>query len=907
MEKPKGMQLGFLIFVSMAAAASSQPWTGEGAIEERVPKWPPVARGMGIFYEMQKGFLRDMIQTRTVGELMTEYNISTLDDFDEDFLGEWSSWVPKYALGYAIPGAIGILLVLVLPIAGCSICGCWTCTCCCACCVCDPCQRKGKMPVKGDKWECKRVSLSVSLAAITAVLIASVVCSFVALEQIRQEVDPETGALETVLQGFYTLDQYLDDTEEEIDQAVNVGLILAKNQTVSELSNFPNNVTKKLGELTNVLPSLDDLKTFADDLPTLNDSLREMDALARQLQIDADNLGENLTEQQRVINGMLEDCLAVIPDLQLCEDLKGMTYDLRVQPNYTNLYNVTQAAEQVASAIESGVIDGVTEGSETFWEIAAKVEAETWDEIGKIIGGLDSMDESVGDAINSLSEGLATLNLTDTQQGIWYAKTVVDEYGMYIYYGLIAFSSLTATIVFCYIMGIALGLACVSPNPKSKSCDRTSLHGSKFLFAGLGLSFVFSWLFMIYTVAAFIAGGAVENNACRHLVIYDESMDKLEGLLYEELDLPYNVSFKHTMLACEQNQSLYVAVDAENNLFNITDEVDLGKYDIYDYLDELRQVTVTLDGDIDFMQHIDDETLRGLSYYIKSIDFSSYYTELQKNITAVDLGFFANQMNKIADELASEDRTLSEEFDEKAKELLSIRDGVVADMETTTHHLLQNVSVANEIAAFDINGTLDRLVEAEDTLNEDGDEFMKDSLDWTCDSIETTLENFSSSIDDAVRNDIGNCGSLFQAGTEMADAVCVYALDPFNATWFCMGWFIIFNIIAAALANELAYIFRVFGRSNKVVHDESVLDPPFSLKYNEGYMTSHADPEFNFQYADPDVPPSVPLPPVSVPYSAGCGSRATRTSPLRQNKVYPEPTNEENEYLRSGEGPSRRY
>ena len=93
------------------------------------------------------------------------------------------------------------------------------------------------------------------------------------------------------------------------------------------------------------------------------------------------------------------------------------------------------------------------------------------------------------------------------------------------------------------------------------------------------------------------------------------------------------------------------------------------------------------------------------------------------------------------------------------------------------------------------------------------------------------------------RYQIGGCRVLFDAGTSMTDAMCVYLLEPYNAVWFCIGWFMLFSVLAVAFANQLAYLFAAIGTSHKIRPSEHhEYEDQYKLQYKQYPDQYHDQP-----------------------------------------------------------------
>ena len=102
-------------------------------------------QGLAVLFDMLSIFLNDVVQPKTLGELMTEYNITRFSDFTEDeFVDDWQSWI-WYIMGFLACLAAGVVFILVMPVSGC--CYAFGSCCCGGCCGCGRfcrCKKKKK-------------------------------------------------------------------------------------------------------------------------------------------------------------------------------------------------------------------------------------------------------------------------------------------------------------------------------------------------------------------------------------------------------------------------------------------------------------------------------------------------------------------------------------------------------------------------------------------------------------------------------------------------------------------------------------------------------------------------------------------------------------------------------------------
>ena len=88
------------------------------------------------------------------------------------------------------------------------------------------------------KWSCKRTGYSITVGILAAILLSTVACSFVALEQLKQQVEPH-GLLETMLQGIYSIDDYISKTTNDVNVVIVEPVKTTTDSIEQALYNFP--------------------------------------------------------------------------------------------------------------------------------------------------------------------------------------------------------------------------------------------------------------------------------------------------------------------------------------------------------------------------------------------------------------------------------------------------------------------------------------------------------------------------------------------------------------------------------------------------------------------------------------------------------------------------------------------
>ena len=67
------------------------------------------------------------------------------------------------------------------------------------------------------------------------------------------------------------------------------------------------------------------------------------------------------------------------------------------------------------------------------------------------------------------------------------------------------------------------------------------------LLVGASFIFFFSWLLMLVTTLTFLLGGAVEVFACRHLVGFDDTAEKIAQVIKTSYLLEWTLNVQHSL------------------------------------------------------------------------------------------------------------------------------------------------------------------------------------------------------------------------------------------------------------------------------------------------------------------------------------------------------------------------
>ena len=537
----------------------------------------------------------------------------------------------------------------------------------------------------------------------------------------------------------------------------------------------------------------------------------------------------DLSSSRQSLDPLLDECITLdaSPSCTIAYDTLPL-----VAPDATyQSIDVTDAALAKAAVdyvIDAGIDDEVQKAVDSYFEIAEIVLNETAAETEAMKEALGDVEDEIESYFNDLVEAVDDLDFSDAYDGVDTMQEYLDTYAPYYVNSVWLLNAIILAISLCYLTGLVIGALFPRPQTDDGRFSCTTHQAANWLMAGISLTFIFSWLFMLLATLHFALGGATETLLCRHLVSYDETMVQLEEAAKLEAEMEYNISFKECMECCERDCALYEATNLENNGYNITELLDLEQYGFYDAIDELTNITIDL-GEIDIISDELNQSMLALDVFLQAVDYDSYYEELAKDVTKTDLLDYAALLDDIVEDLrAAGEDILADDIQTEADLLRAHHTTHVIPMESDRAALYQAVTSAHTITdSTDLTQLMLDLTAAQNGLNEDGGDVITDLIVEYSDYIVDLVEGYVDFAETAIREDIGCCREMFESGESVVYGACVYFLEPLNAFWWCYGWFIFFAIPSLIFAAILTGLYREWSDNSVAPFDEDQ-PPPYT-------------------------------------------------------------------------------
>ncbi|GAA6096795.1 prominin-1-A isoform X1 [Tachysurus ichikawai] len=560
--------------------------------------------------------------------------------------------VSYYELGFVVCAVMGILFIVLVPLIGLLF---------CMCRCCDNCG--GEMHQRQRKnADCQRGLLTTLLLTTTFIITAGVLCAYAANQNLSSQLKTMRRLVNTNLKDLYT---FANNTPVQIDYLVSQ-YGTAKNQVLCDLDNvgqlLGGRIHEELGKV--VLPALDEAQKMAGVIKDTKEALENMTVTLGVLQEGTAQLQSNLSKVRLEISNTLDDPMCTSSHTQICVNIHSSLSQLEIDANYSALPGVSEQLEKVNGVLKTNLSQIVHKGYLAFNDTPNIVTNQT----KNVAEGVRSLLDAVGNNITRFSKMFPVQTTVDNVT-IWIRHThsqiedlypQIDKMDFYRWIGCITLCCMVALILAFNFLGLLCGILGFDrhASPTTRGC--VSNTGGNLLMAGVGFSFMFSWVLMGVVTLTFVVGGNVEKLVC-------EPFHSRE--LFKVLDTPnlVNPSWKHFIPGylfndpemdltvenlysnCKENHGIYSALHLDK-VFNMSALLNTSLY-TKDVSKKFGDVKVDLKTIVLLSAEGKQNLISFTETEINKIDFAAYIEELSKEVTRVDLLLFANDLDAQADQL----------------------------------------------------------------------------------------------------------------------------------------------------------------------------------------------------------------------------------------------------------------
>eukprot|EP00075_Anas_platyrhynchos_P023903 XP_027313156.1 prominin-1 isoform X8 [Anas platyrhynchos] len=738
-----------------------------------------------------------------------------------------------YEIGFIVSAALGLLFILLLPLVG-------LCFCMCRCC--DNCG--GEMHQRQKKnADCQRSCFATFLFVASLIISIGVLCAYAANQHLTSQV---RGAKKLVNSNFKDLKVFLNDTPAQIDYLVSQ-YNTTKDKALSDLNNvgplLGSRVQEQLGK--EVRPALDAALTMAGAIRETKEALENVSVSVEVLQEGTERLHANLTDVKMHLSNTLNDsACSAAQAASTCNIIRNSLNQLNINANFSGLPGVSSQLAKVNDVLKIDLSSLVQKGYAAFNDTPDLVVNQTKN-ILSAVPYIKNVLESIGSNISSFTKTLPvqkiladlTIYLTQSEAYVQDYFPLVEQYDFYRWLGCLILCCMVVLIVVFYYLGLLCGTCGYDKHasPTTRGC--ISNTGGNFLMAGVGFSFLFSWVLMIVVVLTFVTGGNVEKLVCEPFedktlfkvldtpyLLNQQWKNYLSGMLFKNPNI--NLTFEKVYSDCKENKGIYTSLHLEH-LFNINEFLNISMY-TEDVALRIEHIQINL-SKIILLDEIGKENLLNFSSSgIDGINFGAYLTEINKSVTKVDLLSFANDLEARADQLPK--GALENALKGHANNIRMIHNQQVVPLEQAMKYVKARSTLNQSIRLLKrtsselmvkVKNVVSAVNAAQLLINNNASLVIVQETKKYMDTIVGYFEQYIDWVKESIAMEVAACKPIANVIDTAVDIfLCSYVTDSVNTFWFGLGGSSIFLIPAIIFAVKLSKYYRRMDTED--VYDDSV-------------------------------------------------------------------------------------
>lgn len=645
------------------------------------------------------------------------------------------------------------------------------------------------------------------------------------------------------------------DYQKQIDYLVSQ-YNTTKDKALSDLNNvgplLGSRVQEQLGK--EVRPALDAALTMAGAIRETKEALENVSVSVEVLQEGTERLHANLTDVKMHLSNTLNDsACAAAQAASTCNIIRNSLNQLNINANFSGLPGVSSQLAKVNDVLKIDLSSLVQKGYAAFNDTPDLVVNQT----KNILSDIKNVLESIGSNISNFTKTLPvqkiiadlTIYLTQSEAYVQDYFPVVEQYDFYRWLGCLILCCMVVLIVIFYYLGLLCGTCGYDKHasPTTRGC--ISNTGGNFLMAGVGFSFLFSWVLMIVVVLTFVTGGNIEKLVCEPFedktlfkvldtpyLLNQHWKNYLSGILFKNPNI--NLTFEKVYSDCKENKGIYTSLHLEH-LFNINEFLNISMY-TEDVALRIEHIQINL-SKIILLDEIGKENLLNFSSSgIEGINFGAYLTEINKSVTKVDLLSFANDLEARADQLPK--GALENALKGHANNIRMIHSQQVVPLEQAMSTLNQSIRLLKRTSSelmVKVKNVISAVNAAQLLINNNASLVIVQETKKYMDTIVGYFEQYIEWVKESIAMEVAACKPIANVIDTAVDIfLCSYVTDSVNTFWFGLGGSSIFLIPAIIFAVKLSKYYRRMDTED--VYDDVETIPLENMENgNNGYHKEH--------------------------------------------------------------------
>ncbi|NWV14300.1 PRM1A protein, partial [Ptilonorhynchus violaceus] len=364
--------------------------------------------------------------------------------------------------------------------------------------------------------------------------------------------------------------------------------------------------------------------------------------------------------------------------------------------------------------------------------------------------------------------------------------------------------------------------------------QRSSLSnaGGNFFMAGVGFSFIFSWLLMLLVLIIFVLGGNIYMFFC-------ESWRNQQ--LFQLLDTPglipdFDISellgqeggttnFSEIYRQCQQDASLWqtlhldktVSLDKLLNISQYTGNISTA----------FEKIDITL-SPISLLNQTQKDLLLNISRAGQPPNFTLTLEQLDQSMTQGSLLDLAAELEQLAEKV---DMGVKKDLEENARALRELDKEMLENFSGPLQSLKENIH-AVESSAAQLEGqtraALDKVSKTQEFLEKETPNIIKNETWAFLEQLLDSFETYISWAKSRLTEDVARCKPIAEFLDNVEVIGCDYIMDSVNAFWFSLGWCTLFLLPSIILAVRLAKFYRRMDIADVYRNEEFEMPPAFN-------------------------------------------------------------------------------
>uniref|UniRef100_A0A669BHP2 Prominin 1a n=1 Tax=Oreochromis niloticus TaxID=8128 RepID=A0A669BHP2_ORENI len=676
-----------------------------------------------------------------------------------------------YEIGFLVCAAVGLLFTILMPIVGLFF---------CMCRCCDNCG--GEMHQRQRKnADCRRGLLGTLLFSTSLVITIGVLCAYAANQNLSSQVKNVRRLVNSNMRDLHT---FANDTQMQIDY------LISQYATLFSLSPI----------LCSML--IMSMRETKEALESVNASLEVLQDGTGKLSL---NLGQVRTSINRTLNDPgCHDEDSDATTAQLCRNIRQSLSQLQISSNFTRGFSSLNDTPHMVIEQTRSVVESVT-----------------------------NLVDSIGNNISSFSKALPvqsclsnfTIFVNHVHARIEDYYPEIDKMDFYRWIGCIALCCMVVLVLAFNYLGLLCGTLGYDKHasPTTRGC--ISNTGGTMLMAGVGFSFLFSWVLMGVVTIIFLAGGNMEKLVCEPFhtkelfkvvdtpyMINPEWKNFIPGYMYNDSELELTTESLYS--TCKKNQGIYSAMRLDK-VFNISSYLNTTVFtkDVVSQLDSLKidlRSIILLEAE--GRQNLLDFSEAGLS----EINYADYLEEVNKGVTVVDLLSFARELEAQTD-LMPKSR-LQSALKGHVGTLRQIHRQQIVPMEQSMSALNQSMRFLERTASDLPVTVLDAIKAAQFLISQNATHLInRESRKYTA-TIIGYFHQYIEWVKTSLAMEVAPCKPFSNVVDTAEIMACSFVVDSMNTFWMGLGCSTLLLLPSIILAVKLAKYYRRMDTED--VYDE---------------------------------------------------------------------------------------